>query len=395
MNFRCVKMRGLMSVNLPDFQQSLARECLRMLQGHREVPPVNDQRLLDHVVGAGGSEEGFLAGGLLTAIGLMSALQLAGRPISSFRRILDFGCGSGRVTHWLRHLAADSKLTGADINPAAIAWCKENLDFGAEFLCNGPRPPLSLPDASQDLVYGISVLTHLDEDLQFEWLRELHRVTAPGGLIALTVHTDYRAAHALPRAAMARYRRRGFYYQRAPAGDKTVAGLPDFYQVAFHAHKYIARKWTRLFDPLLSVAHGPFWAQQAVLLRRRARIKQRFLAPAWERTKLPMGGIDTPGFRWQAEGDIQHVAGWALMPDAAEPLDLTVWVDGKEAGRCRTEIRRDDVQAAFPDIPHAGNAGFMLNVSLPDHDGAHHVIWFTVGGSPLPVSATCMTGRQS
>lgn len=66
-----------------------------MLQLHAEIPPVNDQRLIDHVVGADGSEEGFLSGGFLTATGLMSALQLSGRPISSFRRILDFGCGAG------------------------------------------------------------------------------------------------------------------------------------------------------------------------------------------------------------------------------------------------------------------------------------------------------------
>lgn len=183
-----------------------------MLQLHAEIPPVNDQRLIDHVVGADGSEEGFLSGGFLTATGLMSALQLSGRPISSFRRILDFGCGAGRVTHWLRHLADGAELTGADINPDAIAWCKDNLGAGAKFLCNGARPPLPLPDAGMDLIYGVSVLTHLDEGLQFEWLRELHRIIAPEGLVVLTVHTGYRAAQALSPQALGEYRNHGFIY---------------------------------------------------------------------------------------------------------------------------------------------------------------------------------------
>ena len=74
-------MRGLMPAKRSEFQLALARDCLRMLQGHVEIPRVNDQRLLDHVVGADGSEEGFLSGGFLTAVGLMSMLQLAGRPI--------------------------------------------------------------------------------------------------------------------------------------------------------------------------------------------------------------------------------------------------------------------------------------------------------------------------
>ncbi len=384
-------MRGLMSANLSDFQRSLAHECLGMLQGHAEIPRVNDQRLLDHVVGADGSEEGFLSGGYLTAVGLMSVLQLAGRPISTFNRILDFGCGSGRVTHWLRHLADKAQLTGADINPEAIAWCRENLDFEADFIHNGASPPLPLAAESADLIYGISVLTHLDEDLQFKWLRELHRVAAPGAVVVLTVHTDYRAVRTLSQPDFVKYRRRGFFYQRAASDDKTVAGLPDFYQVAFHTENYIARKWTRLFEPLLSVSHGPFWSQQAIVLRKRDRTRPRLSRPRWKHVKLPLGGIDTPGFGLQPEGATQHVAGWALAPDSGDPLDLRVWVDGNPAEMACIEVERDDVQAAFPDIPHAGNAGFMLNVDLPENDHGFHVIWFTAGDSPVPVSATCMT----
>ena len=388
-------MRDHMFSHSSDFQQALAREISRMLRSHVEIPPVNDQRLLDHVVGAGGSEEGFLSGGFLTAIGLVSALQMAGRPISSFRRILDFGCGSGRVTHWLRHLAGSADLTGADINPDAIAWCKENLAFGANFLCTGNTPPLPLANGGADLIYGVSVLTHLDEDFQFEWLEELHRVTAPDGLVVLTIHTDYKAAQALPPQEHASYRKQGFFYQRAPDHDKTLAGLPDFYQVAFHTHDYIADKWTRLFEPLLSISHGPFWAQEAIVLRRKDSSAPRPRTPRWKRVKLPMGGLDTPGFGWQAQDSVQHVAGWALAPESGDPVDLTVWVDGKAAEMQCIEVRRDDVSAAFPDIPHTGNAGFMLNVELPDNDHGFHVIWFTAGDSPVPVSATYMTRQSS
>lgn len=62
--------------------------------------------------------------------------------------------------------------------------------------------------------------------------------------------------------------------------------------------------------------------------------------------------------------------------------------------RC-IEVKRDDVKAAFPHFVHAGNAGFMLNVELPDHDFDHHVIWFTVGDSPMPVCATYMRRHAS
>ena len=236
------------------------------------------------------------------------------------------------------------------------------------------------------------MLTHLDEDLQFQWLRELHRVAAPGAVVVLTVHTDYRAVRTLSQSAFAKYRRRGFFYQRAASDDKTVAGLPDFYQVAFHTRNYIAGKWTRLFEPLLSVAHGPFWSQQAIVLRKRDRTTPRLLKPRWKHVKLPLGGMDTPTFGGPPQGDIQHVAGWAFDPDSDERRNVTAWVNGKPAEMRCIEVERDDVKAAFPDIPHAGNAGFMLNVELPANDHGFHVIWFTAGDSPVPVSATYVTG---
>ena len=38
---------------------------------------------------------------------------------------------------------------------------------------------------------GLSVLTHLDEDNQFFYLKELNRITKPGGIIILSTHGDY------------------------------------------------------------------------------------------------------------------------------------------------------------------------------------------------------------
>jgi SAM-dependent methyltransferase len=97
-------------------------------------------------------------------------------------RVLDFGCGCGRVLVYFKG-ATRCEMTGSDIDGEAIAWCKANLaDFGA-FIRNGAEPPLPLADSSVDLVYSISVFTHLPEKMQFQWLTELHRVVKPGGLL--------------------------------------------------------------------------------------------------------------------------------------------------------------------------------------------------------------------
>jgi len=48
------------------------------------------------------------------------------------------------------------------------------------------QPPTGLPAQGFDLVYGISVLSHLSEPDQFAWLAELARLTRPGALLLLS-----------------------------------------------------------------------------------------------------------------------------------------------------------------------------------------------------------------
>jgi hypothetical protein len=47
-------------------------------------------------------------------------------------------------------------------------------------------------------VYAISVLTHMPEDLQHQWIREFRRITEPGGLVLVTTQGDAKARKMLP-----------------------------------------------------------------------------------------------------------------------------------------------------------------------------------------------------
>jgi len=114
---------------------------------------------------------------------LLDALDL--RPGLS---LLDVGCGPGVL---LRALAASTSGVRA-----------AGLDAGMERLLQARAAPtpallmrsdaLRLPfrDSAFDRVLGAEVLEHLPDDTTA--LRELHRVLAPGGLLALSVpHEDY------------------------------------------------------------------------------------------------------------------------------------------------------------------------------------------------------------
>jgi len=130
----------------------------------------------------------FLKAGSLAASSVSDALRAHEVSMAEVGPILDFGCGCGRVLrHW--HSLERSRICGADFNPKLVEWCRANLPFG-EFQVNQLSPPLPYRKGEFGLVYALSVFTHLTEDLQFRWMKELSRVTAPGGYLIVSTHGE-------------------------------------------------------------------------------------------------------------------------------------------------------------------------------------------------------------
>ena len=102
--------------------------------------------------------------------------------------ILDWGCGPARIVRHLPGLLDKScSVYGTDYNPKTIAWDKKALP-GINFNLNGAEPPLPYVNNSFDIIYGISIFTHLPEDLHYKWFNELVRISKNGGIIFLTLH---------------------------------------------------------------------------------------------------------------------------------------------------------------------------------------------------------------
>jgi SAM-dependent methyltransferase len=102
------------------------------------------------------------------------------------KAVLDFGCGPGRTLSAFAAEAERAEFAGCDIHAESIAWASENLSPPFAFFRCAERPPLAQPDARFDLVYGMSVFTHITTEWS-AWLAELQRVLRPGGLALLSV----------------------------------------------------------------------------------------------------------------------------------------------------------------------------------------------------------------
>jgi SAM-dependent methyltransferase len=100
-------------------------------------------------------------------------------------RILDFGCGYGRVLGLL-HRSGYRNLLGVDQAPMMIATARERFpEITFERLAFSPR--LDLPDASVDATLLFAVLTCVPTDAgQRAIVDEIERVLRPGGLLYIS-----------------------------------------------------------------------------------------------------------------------------------------------------------------------------------------------------------------
>ncbi|MGA2320244.1 MAG: methyltransferase domain-containing protein [Solirubrobacteraceae bacterium] len=101
------------------------------------------------------------------------------------KRILDFGCGAGRTLRHFAPEASEAEVWGCDIDEASISWMEENQCPPFHVFANGAEPPLPHPAESFDLIWAVSVFTHLTDNWS-RWLLELHRVLTKDGLLFAT-----------------------------------------------------------------------------------------------------------------------------------------------------------------------------------------------------------------
>ncbi len=144
--------------------------------------------LMNAVAGTS-NREWFVNSGALAARSLEAILGQAGLSFAGFTRVLDFGCGVGRV---MRHWAAVSgpELHGTDYNPTLIKWCQTNLRF-ARFQVNPLAGTMPFADEHFDFIYALSVFTHLTNAQQDFWMTEFRRLLPPGGHLLLSTHGDF------------------------------------------------------------------------------------------------------------------------------------------------------------------------------------------------------------
>ncbi len=131
--------------------------------------------------------------------------------------LLDAGCGSGRT---LVELARYGEVAGLDASPVAVSAARRR-GFGDVRL--GSVEELPFADESFDAVTCLDVIEHTPDDVRV--LRELLRVTRPGGAAIITVpaHPALWSNHDVVNQHFRRYRRADLLRAATTAGYEVAA----------------------------------------------------------------------------------------------------------------------------------------------------------------------------
>ena len=116
--------------------------------------------------------------------GMLALLRRNRRTQLSSYRVLDVGCGAGRLLNRLLGWgAAPANLAGVDLLPDRIAEARSLLPAEVRLICASARQ-LEFPAESFDLIFQLTVFTSiLDPELKRQIAAEMLRVLRPEGLI--------------------------------------------------------------------------------------------------------------------------------------------------------------------------------------------------------------------
>jgi SAM-dependent methyltransferase len=182
--------------------------------------------------------------------------QWSSRPTKEVR-VLDLACGPARIA---QHLVDDfGWLAACDVDQTAIAFVNKTWPK-IDARTNETEPPLPFDDDSFDVVYCWSLLTHLAEDLQQLYLKDIRRLLRSDGIALVTTngHSFLDQYHLYPRCepfwkhiTHERLQDEGmiFHEYQTLNRDRTSAfmGVTGSFGLSMHDPAYLRERWSTEF----------------------------------------------------------------------------------------------------------------------------------------------------
>jgi SAM-dependent methyltransferase len=191
-------------------------------------------------------------------------------PFSNNKLIIDWGCGSGRVSrHIIGGLDSSQRFIGFDIDEQAISWANKNIR--PYFFKSNLNPPLEIDSGSADIIYAYSVLTHLALNDMRMWINEAARVIKKDGYFIFTILGETAFIDLMPYAEhslVSAYLAAGIYDTQENNDLNSMGVGGDYYRNVWLREDFIKSEISEYFE-FLGIERNFHYYQDVVVCKRK------------------------------------------------------------------------------------------------------------------------------
>ena len=162
---------------------------------HCEISPRDDiYRFFDGHPTSVNPLRDYFADGWRTLSELMLLLEAVHRPLLGIGNMLEFASGHGRFTRHLTRAMGADRITVSDVVPDAVTFARDVL--GVPGFQSTARPEDLVWPQRYELVFVLSLFSHLPRVSWGRWLARLYEAVAPGGVLVFSTHGSEAARRA-------------------------------------------------------------------------------------------------------------------------------------------------------------------------------------------------------
>ena len=128
----------------------------------------------------------YLADGWRTMAELVLLLEQVNYPLLKAQSLLEFASGHGRFTRHLVKAMGPQRVVVSDVVEDAVVFAREA--FKVQGFVSASQPEEVAWSHQHDVVFVLSLFSHLPRATWTRWLQRIYAMVAPGGVLVFTTH---------------------------------------------------------------------------------------------------------------------------------------------------------------------------------------------------------------